>query len=223
MADEGNDRGEGIYPSIAYLAWKLGDSERTVQRGLAELRSLGVVRVVEKKKFGRVFVPVYFMDVFKLPYRKPWAETRRGDTGDVSLVTGDTDDVTSVVRRGDTGGTQPVRGPEIQKREGAQTISDPAWLPTQSWAAWCEMRESRGRPLSPRARIIAIRRLDELRLGGCDPQVILEEATLRHWFEIGRPVFPEGTKGAAHGLPGRSRGARIAEDRTQRNLAAAGL
>lgn len=109
LADEGNDRGQGIYPSIAYLAWKLGSSERSVQRGMHELREIGVIREVDKKKFGRTFLPVYFMDVSKLPYRKPWAESRRGDTGDVSSATGDTDGVTSngdgvtpVTRRGDT-------------------------------------------------------------------------------------------------------------------------
>ncbi len=95
LADEGNDLGANIYPSIAFLAWKLSVSERSVQRGMADLRRMGIIREVGKKKFGRIFLPVYFLDVKKLPSRRPWAEERRGDTDDVTSVTGDTDDVTS--------------------------------------------------------------------------------------------------------------------------------
>ncbi len=138
LADEGNDLGANIYPSIAFLAWKLSVSERSVQRGMADLRRMGIIREVGKKKFGRIFLPVYFLDVKKLPSRRPWAEERRGDTDDVTSVTGDTDDVTSSrdgvtnqAPRGDTAvSPYPIdpRGP-VNSKPAADAAADPCLSP----------------------------------------------------------------------------------------------
>jgi biotin operon repressor len=109
LADEGNNQGKNIFPSIGYLAWKLGISPRSVQRRMAELRQLGVICEVSKKRFGRISIPNYYFDVSKLPHRKSWSETRQGDSDDVTSVSGDASDmtsqrdtVTSVTPRGDT-------------------------------------------------------------------------------------------------------------------------
>lgn len=45
MADWADDQGQGIYPSVAYVAWKVGASERTIQRQLRKLESLGLLQV----------------------------------------------------------------------------------------------------------------------------------------------------------------------------------
>ena len=95
LADEGNNQGLNIYPSIDFLAWKLGISPRSVQRGMAKLRQAAIIRAVGRKQFGRIFIPNYLLDVSKLPHRKPWSETRRGSIGDVIPAFGDTSDMTS--------------------------------------------------------------------------------------------------------------------------------
>ncbi len=41
MADMGNDDGLGIYPSVGYLAWLIGRSERAVQYQLQRLVDMG--------------------------------------------------------------------------------------------------------------------------------------------------------------------------------------
>lgn len=46
MADWADDHGEGIYPSIAYIAWKVGATERTIQRQLRTLERSGILEVV---------------------------------------------------------------------------------------------------------------------------------------------------------------------------------
>jgi hypothetical protein len=48
LADSGNDDGDNIWPSRAYLAWKVGAHPKTVQRQLAELKARGIVEVVGK-------------------------------------------------------------------------------------------------------------------------------------------------------------------------------
>jgi hypothetical protein len=110
LADEGNDRGEGIYPSIGYTAWKLSVSERTVQRDMRELREMKVIEHVGLKKMRpRVFVPIYRLIVSNLPQRPPW-RFQQGDAGVATSVsprgadgvTKTREGVTSVARRGDT-------------------------------------------------------------------------------------------------------------------------
>jgi hypothetical protein len=109
LADQANDRGEGIYSSIAYLAWKLSTSERTVQRGMRQLREIKFIKQDGLKKLGRVFVPIYRILASNLPDRPPW-RFQQGDTDGVTPVsprgadgvTKRPDGVTPVARRGDT-------------------------------------------------------------------------------------------------------------------------
>ena len=109
LADEANDRGDGIYPSIAYLAWKLSTSERTVQRGMSRLRKMAVIKQVSVKKFGRVCVPIYRLLASNLPERIPWRFKQGDADGTTSVspreadgVTKTLDGVTPAARRGDT-------------------------------------------------------------------------------------------------------------------------
>jgi hypothetical protein len=107
---------------------------------------------------------------------------------------------------------------EKEKSPGSKPLNqlpDPDWLPKGAWNAWEEMRLARGKPLTPRARVIAIRKLDELRATGHDPQAILEEATLKQWFDLSPSTY-----GADVGGKG---GLTRAQQRTRNNIKAAGL
>lgn len=103
MGDMGNDDGLGIYPSVAYLAWLLGRSERAVQRQLQKLVDVGILSRISGARGGRGRTPRYGLDVAALPKRPTWQETRKGDTmppfikgvtndrkGDISDIKGDT-------------------------------------------------------------------------------------------------------------------------------------
>lgn len=80
MADIANDDGTSIFPSVAYLAWLLGKGDRSVQQGLSELRSLGVIEPVAFEKGGRNHPTEYRLIEDRLPYRLPWKELRKGAT-----------------------------------------------------------------------------------------------------------------------------------------------
>lgn len=80
MADIANDDGTNIYPSVAYLAWLLGKGERSVQYGLDELKTLGVIRPVAYDRGGRSRATEYLLSEEKLPKRAPWKETKKGAT-----------------------------------------------------------------------------------------------------------------------------------------------
>lgn len=92
LADEADDYGRSIFPSVEYIAWKLSQSERSVQENMAELRKLRVIRAVchaecaAEDEAGSPLPPGsvhgtgapvhYEMPPEALPSRAPWSEER---------------------------------------------------------------------------------------------------------------------------------------------------
>jgi hypothetical protein len=74
LADIANDSGNRIYPSVAYMAWKLSRSERCVQDRLSKLKEIGVVSVVKNASGGRGIFTHYRLHADKLPTRPPWSK-----------------------------------------------------------------------------------------------------------------------------------------------------
>lgn len=127
MADWADDHGEGIYPSIAYVAWKIGTTERTVQRQLRTLERIGILEVVAVRG-----------------HRSPngqWTRlwTIHPERGD-KLTPLDREGVTQNAERGDTGRvkgrhsyvTQSIRDPLDIQEEFSTNELDPPRLPGES-------------------------------------------------------------------------------------------
>ena len=95
MADHAHDDGSACYPSIPKLAWKVGVSERTVQRIIGQMVKSEVLEMVRDASHHRA--REYRIDLSVLrPKPQLWGD--RGDRGDKSGVTG----VTKTGFRGDT-------------------------------------------------------------------------------------------------------------------------
>lgn len=95
MADHAHDDGSSCYPSVPRLAWKIGISERTIQRIIAKMVAGEVLELVGEASYHRP--KEYRIDLSKLRAKAPLASAR-GDRGDKSGVTG----VTNQGVRGDT-------------------------------------------------------------------------------------------------------------------------
>ncbi len=80
LADIARNDGSKIYPSVAYVCWLLGRSERGVQAGLAKLREAQIISIV-RQGGGRGNATEYCMNVEALPTRVPWGETRAEQNG----------------------------------------------------------------------------------------------------------------------------------------------
>ncbi len=81
LGDIGNDDGTNIYPSIPYICWLLGRSERSVRGWLSALRQLGVLEIVgdvtDPKKLGAGYGAEYILRSDRLPARDSWGKTRK--------------------------------------------------------------------------------------------------------------------------------------------------
>lgn len=82
LADIANDDGTSIYPSVAYVAWLLGRSERAIQNGLSDLRAEGILKVEGHGCGGKGHPTEYRLIESALPRRPPWKEHRqtKGET-----------------------------------------------------------------------------------------------------------------------------------------------
>lgn len=69
----------------------------------------------------------------------------------------------------------------------AQRFAPPDWLPLEAWKAFEDMRAKLRKPLTDRARELAVAKLVHLKAGGNDPAAVLEQSVLGGWaglFEL---------------------------------------
>ena len=116
LANCGSDDGTSIFPSIAYMAWKISKSERTVQRHLVILKKMGVISILRNSNGGRGMVPHYRLRADSLPKREPWmAPTTAFEKGDI---------LSEEFEKGDTGDAERVT-PEVEKGDIAMSPDKP--------------------------------------------------------------------------------------------------
>ena len=77
MADIARDDGSRCYPSIDYLAWKIGYTSRQVQRIVQELRKRDILLVVAYGKGGRGKATEYLIKLDHLDRKPSWAIVRQ--------------------------------------------------------------------------------------------------------------------------------------------------
>ena len=87
----------------------------------------------------------------------------------------------------------PDKKPDI-KPDSKQDIGDlPDWMPVAAWLGWVEMRKVKKKPLTARATMKAINKLDAMRQAGQDIVAVLDRSTLNCWADIYE------IKGQSHG------------------------
>lgn len=98
LADIANDDGTSIYPSVAYIAWRLGRCERAVQVQLQKLRTMGVLVTVRQgggRKRKKEAEPAwgctteYRLMECSLPGRATWQSTHYGKGATVAPLSSD--------------------------------------------------------------------------------------------------------------------------------------
>ncbi len=86
-------------------------------------------------------------------------------------------------------GETPAPAPAPTPKEKTPPIL-PDWLPLENWQGFVHMRQRMKAPLTPRAIVIAIKKLDALRLQGNDPAQVLDQSVMNGW----KGIFPVKTE-----------------------------
>ena len=77
--------------------------------------------------------------------------------------------------------------PKKQPDPKTQPNPLPPWVPTEAWDAWEDMRRRLRKPLTDYARDLAVKRLDDLRGEGWDPERIINLAIESGWLKFWPP------------------------------------
>ena len=101
LAGFADDDGERIFPSIAYVAWKVGKTERSVYRTIRKLIDAGIITPISGVGGGFKLTVHYRMNAAELPQREPW---RADKMSPLPRQYPDTDD-----RNPDVGVTRSIR------------------------------------------------------------------------------------------------------------------
>ncbi len=62
-----------------------------------------------------------------------------------------------------------------------ENLNLPEWLSVEAWEGYIEMRQKIKKPMTKRAMLMALRRLNELRCKGWDPSMVLDQSTFMCW------------------------------------------
>lgn len=86
--------------------------------------------------------------------------------------------------------------PEPEKPKSAATPL-PDWVPPEPWAGYIAMRAKIRKPMTQRAKELAVGELEKLRGQGHDPQAVLEQSIFHSWQGL-FPLRPNSSKGGAN-------------------------
>jgi uncharacterized protein YdaU (DUF1376 family) len=73
------------------------------------------------------------------------------------------------------------------KTKAASAFVLPEWVDSEAWAGYVEMRQKSRRPLTDRAKGLAVKDLEALRSNGQDPIAVLDMATMKSWMGLYPP------------------------------------
>lgn len=99
MADIADDDGNSLFPSVGYLSWKTGKSERQIRALLADLREAKVLTV--SRPSSQHYPTHYHLDPSVLPKKTSWEilrELKRQSRGEISAGLGKSQDDLSTGR-----------------------------------------------------------------------------------------------------------------------------
>lgn len=188
LADHAGHEGENIFPAVATVARKTMQSERTVQRHIAQMKASGWLVEVERATGVPGMATRYRIPIEAIPRDAKGGVTKLHPSDGCQIAQGR---VTPEVKRGDTAMAHEL-GVNVIRTSSA--IALPDWVPKDAWAAWLEVRSKckPAAPNTPRALTLALKSLMDLRAGGHNPRAILETATVRGWKGLFAPKEAAG-------------------------------
>ena len=165
LADWANDEGL-CWPSIERVAKKSSLKKRAVQLAIRSLEEMQFIRrdeVIGKGNRYWIQIPVQQMHpcTKDAPPVHEMHETRAPDAPNTLNI----------------------------HQLNTKCIKEPLpdWLPMDAWQGWVDMRKQRKRPLTDRAKAMALTKLEALRLAGHNIAELLDRSTINGWLDIYEP------------------------------------
>lgn len=66
-------------------------------------------------------------------------------------------------------------------------IALPAWIDSEAWDGYVEMRRAMKKPMTARAEALVVKTLYTLKDKGHDPNAALDQSTVHNWIDVYEP------------------------------------
>lgn len=178
LADNANDDGE-CWPSYKHIADQCEIARSTVKAHIKQLEKDGFL-CIEHRKEGALNKT----NLFRLTIARGRAgadPVGREPTGGRAAA----DPGRAAADRGGGAAADPKpvtsknQSRNQSKNHGADALPD--WLPQAAWANFVAFRKKVRKPLTDRAAVLAIQKLDQLRQQGNPPALVIDQSILNGW------------------------------------------
>lgn len=167
LADQANDDGV-CWPAVGTISRRTCLSERTVQTSIAWLVTNGYMVI------NRVPGRSTDYQLVDNPVDKSHQLSTTPERGGAAVAP---PGVQQLRGRGAAAAPRTVIEPSVEPRAqkfDASGIALPPWLDSNLWTLWVEERKDQRKPISQNAARLQIQALDEYRLAGISPKVVIE-------------------------------------------------
>lgn len=202
LADRHNTEYDCAYPSVAWLCDFSGLDRKTVNNAMNRLAACGLIRDSGKRVGPTKRVKAYELALVAPFEIGPKTDVlNRTENGPIEEGNRSVFPYQYVQKRT----TKPIKEPvkdaiASSKRASLKKSEDdlPDWMPREAWSDYVSMRKAIKAPLTPKAKTLAIAKLDELARAGHPPGAVLEQSILNSWrglFEL------KGNRNERNGSP----------------------
>lgn len=60
----------------------------------------------------------------------------------------------------------------------------PAWIDRDAWNGYVDMRKAIKKPMTPRAELVVLKTLFQMRAAGHDPNEALDQSSVHNWIDV---------------------------------------
>jgi hypothetical protein len=209
FADRANDDGSGIWTAKQRIADEIECSKQTVITTVKAMLADGLITESGRRPNGNGYTVEYAIDlaaVATLP------DAKRDDE-EVQILTGqELDGSTPLTPRGQPALPKPslnrpssskaTLSPKKRVRKSAPAFVLPDDIPADEWADFEEMRRRSGKPMTPKARTLAVTRLRKLADAGWPPGDVLNHSILNNYQGLFPPKDDHNGRSATNGMAG---------------------
>lgn len=200
IADHAHDDGSSVRPSVAHLAEKTRQSERTVQYQLRKMEASGWLQLVGNPGGGRNtpreyrINPEWVKGADSAPLQKGATDDTKGCNPRHERVQNDALKGATAIAPEPSEPSRTIKEPKGR----AKKIALPEWLEPDAWADWHAYRNSR-KGWTVRAQELSLRKLSRLHDQGHDPRAVIEQSIECGWTGL-FPLKEEKSNGAPQKL-----------------------
>lgn len=170
------------WPSMAYLEDVTEQNRKTVLSNIKRLKSVELIAPTDQRRGHTGQIVVYLLNPPKNGTVKQVQKRNSTETGTVPFSASKSTVFGS--KQAQKRDTEPLEPLEPSSKAKAISFSLPDWIPQESWEAWVEMRKSIKKPLTDKAKAMAVTRLAKLQADGNDPAEVLDQSTLNNWQDL---------------------------------------